>query len=147
MNLLRRIAQHLDPRQPFARAHNTSVQMAYLGLATQSILLVYLSIHFILSGAGSSWISIIFNLFSVFALLDLGVTFLKGRRQSQLWGGFFCAIQATYYYGLTNPSKNFTNVPTLVIWIGLISCVATAFLLFSKSTKVFLSQFDDSFFN
>ena len=147
MEILRRIARHLDPRVPFTKSYNTTVQFAYIGIITQSLLLVYLSIHLISAGVGGRGLTVLFNLISAVVLPDIGVSFLRGRRQSQIAAGVFCALQALYYFGLTQTGDATRIIPSMVVYFGFFSCLATLRFLFSKSTKNYLSNFEDRFFN
>ena len=147
MELIKRLIRHLDPRVPFTQSRNTAVQISYIGLASQSALLLYLVFHFLSAPAKISLVAIVFDLIACLSILDMGVSFLKGRKMSQLWGGVFCVIQSLYYFGMLVNHHNVYQIPHTVVLFGFFSCVGTASFLFSKSTKKFIAEYDQNFFN
>lgn len=129
--------QHLDPRQAFRVARNTSIELTYIGLATQSMLLSYLVFYKVFGPANASAFSTLINVAAVFALLDMGKALLLGQSSGRIWGALFCFFQSLYYFEVVNSQS---VMPRTLGIFALVSCLLTLYLLLSKGTKEYLDS-------
>lgn len=137
ISVLKRWISNIDPRADFVRSYNTPMQLMYLGLVSQAVILTMFAFHNLQHGEGFLSFGVAVNMMVAYGILDLGIQLLQGQGSRKWLAVVFCFNQGILY--LVNLSRH--QYSANLNLIALAVCAVTVYLLlFSRETRQYFTE-------